>query len=143
MLHELTHPNVELLKATETSAETKPRRESSRSSSNKTILIKCKDCEQTFNSLNILKKHRDEAHPLLSHICMSCGQSFALAQALGRHSRSCQPSTSAAAAAAATAQVLSSAEMEHTEQEVSEASQLEGTTSNNKKSWKCNDCKFR
>ncbi|CAD7000617.1 unnamed protein product [Ceratitis capitata] len=54
----------------------------------------------SYQSSNSLKEHRDVSHPLLSHVCLSCGESFALPQALGRHTRNCQPKASTSKAAA-------------------------------------------
>ncbi|XP_037957437.1 zinc finger protein 845 [Teleopsis dalmanni] len=51
----------------------------------------CKDCKKIFENRYALKIHRDNEHPLLKHLCGSCGKSFALPQALGRHIRKCKP----------------------------------------------------
>lgn len=53
---------------------------------------KCKDCTYVCNNREELKAHRNENHSLLIHICMSCGESYPTAQALGRHTRKCTPS---------------------------------------------------
>ncbi|XP_030377162.1 zinc finger protein 585B [Scaptodrosophila lebanonensis] len=63
--------------------------------------LKCVNCQQIFDTPQNLAQHRVEAHAADSHPCPSCGSSFQSAQALGRHSRSCQPMASTSAAAAA------------------------------------------
>ncbi|XP_036321513.1 zinc finger protein 546 [Rhagoletis pomonella] len=108
MLHELSHPKAEptrstvIIKATSSndraSASTdtsKPTERVQKSLANeKQVPVKCKDCDELCASKEALKTHRDTSHPLLCHICLSCGESFALAQALGRHTRHCQPKAS-------------------------------------------------
>ncbi|KAH8410155.1 hypothetical protein KR009_007095 [Drosophila setifemur] len=52
---------------------------------------KCANCQEIFDSPQNLAQHRAEMHPADVHVCLSCGTNFQSAQALGRHTRSCQP----------------------------------------------------
>ncbi|XP_049302860.1 zinc finger protein Xfin [Bactrocera dorsalis] len=111
MLHELSHHkggitmrNTVIAKAsstTSTSKNNKTTEKSQKSKVNEQTKLKCKDCDELFADKAALKAHRDASHPLLCHVCLSCGQSFALAQALGRHTRNCQPKPSTSKASQA------------------------------------------
>ncbi|KAH8292839.1 hypothetical protein KR054_012205 [Drosophila jambulina] len=58
---------------------------------NKLAGKKCPNCLEVFDAPQGLAQHRAEVHPDDNHVCLSCGSSFQSAQALGRHTRSCQP----------------------------------------------------
>lgn len=127
MLHELSHHksgitmrNTVIAKASSTintSKNNKPTEKLQKSKVNEQPKLKCKDCEERFADKEALKAHRDVSHPLLCHVCLSCGQSFALAQALGRHTRNCQPKPSTS----------------------KDAQAQRGTKSD----WRCDKCDFR
>lgn len=127
MLHELSHHksgittrNIVVTKASSSTSTTKNGKSIAKlqkSKANEQPKLKCKDCEELCADKEALKAHRDAAHPLLCHICLSCGQSFALAQALGRHTRNCQPKPS-----------------------TSKEAQVQYDTENN---WRCDKCDFR
>ncbi|XP_054744873.1 zinc finger protein 624 [Anastrepha obliqua] len=130
MLHELSHPKTEytrntvIIKASSSSgngsASNKTSEKKVKPKSSEKWRIKCKDCEEHFDNKEALNAHRDLLHPLLRHVCLSCGQSFALAQALGRHARLCQPKASTS----------------------KEALRDASDVAQNKNKWNCEECDF-
>lgn len=55
------------------------------------VNAKCSNSRKTIESSQRLAQHQAEVHSSDNHLCLSCGISFESAQALGRHTRSCQP----------------------------------------------------